>query len=171
MEPESSSDAFDGKFIRVAVERWPSGEREVVHHPGAAAIVALTADDQVVLVRQMREAVREELLEIPAGVLDVEGESPLDCALRELTEETGHVAASAEHLCTLLTSPGFADERIDVFLARDVERRRDVAEEGVTLALMAFADAVAAIGTRIVDAKTVTGLLLTERSRGEHDRR
>jgi 8-oxo-dGTP pyrophosphatase MutT (NUDIX family) len=89
VEPESSREVFRGKLIRVDVERWPGGEREVVHHPGACAVVALTQRGEVVLVRQIREAVREALLEIPAGILDVEGEDPASCAARELLEETG----------------------------------------------------------------------------------
>jgi ADP-ribose pyrophosphatase len=109
----------------------------------------------------MREAVREELLEIPAGILDVEGETPEQCAMRELVDETGYRAMSMEHLASILTSPGFADERIELFLARDVEPAGDPTEGGVSTVVMPFGDALRAIGDgRIQDAKSVAGLLL-----------
>lgn len=116
MNPQSTREVFRGKLIRVEVEQWPAGEREVVRHPGACAVVALTETGEVLLVRQMREPVREALLEIPAGIYDVEAEDPSGCAARELMEETGYRAAALQPLATMYTSPGFADERIDVFL-------------------------------------------------------
>jgi ADP-ribose pyrophosphatase len=135
----------------------------VVRHPGAAAIVALTPGREVVLVRQPREAVRAELLEIPAGILDVPGETPEACARRELVEETGYQAASVEYLATILTSPGFTDERIELFLARDVEPGGEAIEDGVSAVLMPFDDALDAIDAgRIIDAKSVTALLLVQ---------
>ena len=85
MEPESSRRVFDGKLIQVDVEQWPGREREVVKHPGACAVVAVTPEGDVLLVRQFRESVRQELLEIPAGVLEV-GESGEECAARELLD-------------------------------------------------------------------------------------
>ena len=120
MEPDSSRTAFQGRLIRVVVEAWGPYQREVVRHPGAAGIVALTGDGDVVLVRQTREAVRQELLEIPAGILDVAGETAEECARRELVEETGYRAESVSHLASILTSPGFTDERIELFECRAV---------------------------------------------------
>src|SRR6266508_3498000 len=117
VDPESRREVFRGGLIRVAVESWPAGEREVVHHPGAAAIVAVTAHGDVLLVRQMREAIRRSLLEIPAGIFDVAGEEPAVCAARELREETGYRAASVRRIGAVYTSPGFADERIELFAA------------------------------------------------------
>ena len=136
MEPDASRTLFDGRLVRVVVETWGSREREVVRHPGAAGIVALTSDGEVVLVRQRREAVRQDLLEIPAGILDVPGEAPADCARRELVEETGYRAASVSHLASILTSPGFTDERIELFLARDVAPGGEAVEDGVSTVLM-----------------------------------
>ena len=161
MEPEARREVFRGRLIRVEVQSWPAGEREVVHHPGACAVVALTAEGEVLLVRQMREAVGEELLEIPAGILDVAGENPATCAARELLEETGHRAGQLEPLGSIYTSPGFADERIDLFLARDV-RFVDGArlEDSVEVVRMPFEEAVAAVRDgRIRDAKSCVGLL------------
>jgi ADP-ribose pyrophosphatase len=146
--------------LSVGVERWPAGEREVVHHPGACAVVALTDDGDVILVRQLREAVRRALLEIPAGVLDVAGEDDAGCAARELLEETGYRATSLEPLTTILTSPGFADERIALFLAR-AEPGGGQGEEGVEVVRMPLDRAVQRVTEgEIVDAKTVAGVLL-----------
>jgi ADP-ribose pyrophosphatase len=160
VEPESSREVFRGGLIRVAVETWPAGDREVVHHPGAAAIVAVTAQGDVVLVRQMREAVRRPLLEIPAGIADVTGEEPAACAARELTEETGYLATNVRRIGAVYTSPGFADERIELFAA-DAVPRGDPTEDGIEVVTMPLADAVAAVRQgRIQDAKTAVALLL-----------
>jgi ADP-ribose diphosphatase len=160
VDPESSREVFRGKLIQVEVERWPAGEREVVRHPGACAVVAFTPEGEVLLVRQFREAVRQELLEIPAGIYDVEGEDPGGCAARELLEETGFRAAGLEALGTIYTSPGFTDERIDLFMARAEDADGPV-EEGVELVRLPFAHAIRAVQDgRIEDAKTVCALLL-----------
>jgi len=164
LEPAHIREVFGGRLIRVAVETWPTGEREIVHHPGACAVLALTAADEVVLVRQYREAVRESLLEIPAGVLDVEGEDGAGCAARELLEETGYRAdAPLELLGWIYTSPGFADERIELFVAGNVEPSdpKPNTDEGIEVVLLPLAEAARAIADgRIVDAKTIVALLL-----------
>jgi ADP-ribose pyrophosphatase len=167
LEPRSSREVFRGRLIRVVVEDWPEGEREIVHHPGAAAIVAFDGDD-VVLVRQLRQSIRAEMLEIPAGVLDVDGEPPLDCAIRELREETGYVAASVVPLGAIHPSPGFSDERIDLFTGQatadgDPEEEIDVVRMPFTAALRAVGD-----GT-ITDGKTVAALLLAAGPRASRD--
>lgn len=133
-----------------------------MHHPGACGVVALTGSGDVLLVRQMREAVREALLEIPAGILDKEGEDAADCAARELLEETGHRAASIEPLATIYTSPGFADERIQLFGAQVADGDPEgKGEDGVEVVRMPLAAAVAEIERgAIKDAKSVAGLLL-----------
>ena len=149
----------------MAVERWPAGEREVVQHPGACALVALTGAGDVVLVRQFREAVRASLIEIPAGIMDAADADGAACAARELLEETGyHPTADLEPLGAVLTSPGFSDERIELFVSRGVEpgpRRGE--DEGIDVVLMPLVEAVKAVRHgRIVDAKTVAALLLVE---------
>lgn len=162
MQPDSTRKVFRGKLISVEVESWPGGEREVVRHPGACAVVAFTAGGEVVLVRQIREAVRESLLEVPAGILDVAGEDPAGCAARELLEETGYRAANVRPLGFIYTSPGFSDERIDLFVA-DAEPAA-AAEDGIEVVLMPFEAALAAIRDgRIRDAKTAVALLLADR--------
>jgi ADP-ribose pyrophosphatase len=160
VEPESSREVFRGKLIRVEVEQWPAGEREVVRHPGACGVVALTEAGEVLLVRQIRESIREVLLEIPAGIYDVEGEDPRGCAAREVLEETGYRATELEQLGTIYSSPGFTDEWMDLFMAR-AEEAGGAGEEGVQLVRMSLAEAIDAVQDgRIRDAHTVAALLL-----------
>jgi ADP-ribose pyrophosphatase len=117
----------------------------------------------VVLVRQFREAVRRSLLEIPAGVFDVAGEDGAGCAARELLEETGYRAARVDPLASIFTSPGFADERIELFVA-DAEPGGGVGEDGVDVVTMPLDRALRAVDEgEILDAKTVVGLLLATR--------
>jgi len=94
--------------------------REFVEHPGAVAIVAMNDLGQVLLIRQYRHPVGELLWEIPAGLLDVDGESHESAARRELLEETGYLAGELEPLIEFFTTPGGSTEKISVFLARDL---------------------------------------------------
>lgn len=161
MLPVAADEVFRGNLLRVEVERWeePDRIREVVHHPGAAAVLAVTPERRVVFVRQLREALRETLLEIPAGVYDEEGEAPEETARREVGEETGYRVTSLRRLGRVYTSPGFADERIDLFLA-EVEPESDP-EEGVEVVEMAWDEAVTlAREGRIPDAKTAMAIFL-----------
>lgn len=131
-QPErlKSQRAYTGRFINVDVEtiRNPAGEElelEIIRHPGAAAVVPLLSDatspdPQVLLIRQYRYAADGIIWEIPAGVLEP-GEEPLDCARRELTEETGATADRMEHLASIYTTPGFTDEMIHLFLATGIQ--------------------------------------------------
>jgi 8-oxo-dGTP pyrophosphatase MutT (NUDIX family) len=132
-----SKSIYDGKFFDVRLDRirHEDGEvveREFVGHPGAVGIVVLDGDDNLWFVRQPREAVDiPDLLEIPAGKLDVEGENPLEAAKRELAEEIGKEADNWESLGSFFTSPGFANEEIHLFLATgisDVDVRPEVEE-------------------------------------------
>jgi ADP-ribose pyrophosphatase len=160
-EPNSARTVFRGHLLQVDVESWPAGEREIVRHPGACAIVALTPEADVVLVRQLRETVREVVLEIPAGIFDVEGEDGRTCAARELLEETGYRASNVERMADVYTSPGFTNERIELFLAEAEPQEGAVAEDDVELIRMPFSEALAMVRDgRIRDLKTVAGLLL-----------
>jgi 8-oxo-dGTP pyrophosphatase MutT (NUDIX family) len=166
-EQIGSEIVWQGQIGEVRVERYrhADGEeviREVVGHPGAVAIVAHDGA-RVWLVRQPREVCGEPaLLEIPAGKLDAGDEAPLATAQRELAEEVGKAADAWEHLTAIYTSPGFTDERIDVFLAtglRDVpqpEVEEDERIEIIPWPLERLADAIAACE----DAKSLVGLLL-----------
>ena len=164
-EPDATETAFEGDLIRVVVEQWGEHRREIVEHAGSVAIVAVDAEGRVVLVRQFREPARDELLELPAGVID-EGEEPLDSAKRELAEETGHTGGTWRKLGELWTSPGFLRELMHFYLAEDVEpgEADPDDDERVELVLLPFDEAVAkAADTH--DAKTAAGLLLAAAAR------
>jgi ADP-ribose pyrophosphatase len=154
---------FDGTLIRVEVETWDGDRRrEVVRHPGACGAVVRAGDD-VVLVRQFREAVRRHVLEIPAGIYDVAGEEPEDTVLREIEEETGYLATNVEPLGRVLTSPGFTDEAIDLFLVQASPGGR-VAEPAIETVAMPLHRAVEMVRRgEIQDAKSMAALLLADR--------
>ena len=167
-ERTASETVWSGHIGEVRVERYRHhGDdhdvtRENVHHPGAVAIVAHDGE-HVWLVRQPREICGERsLLEVPAGKLDVAGEPPLACAKRELAEEAGKAAEQWEHVKGIYTSPGFTDERIDVFLAtqlRDVPRPRAEEDERIEIVAWPLDRLDDAIG-ECEDAKSLIGLLL-----------
>ena len=97
------------------VEKW-----DFIHHNGAAAVVAIDNDGKLLLVRQYRNALDRFTLEIPAGKLDSPGEPTLDCAIRELEEETGYKAGNVEYLLTVNTTVALCDEKIDIYLATEL---------------------------------------------------
>jgi ADP-ribose pyrophosphatase len=167
----SSRIAYQGEIIAVAEEELllPDGRvvgREMVIHPGAVGIVAITSEGCVVLVEQYRNPIKRTLLEIPAGKLSG-GEDPLQCAQRELAEETGYTGRTWTRLGSYYTTPGFTDERFHMFLALDLEAGV-AAPEGHEEELMhihepPFDEAVAdALACRLEDGKTLAGLLLAE---------
>ena len=161
MEPRSSREGFAGRLIRVEVESWDGHDFEVVRHPGAAAVLPVTPEGDVMLVRQVRPAIRRTLVEIPAGVLDMDGEDPLGCAARELFEETGYRHRSLEFLGGIYTSAGFADEYIHLFEARTGDRQEGSPEEGIEVLRRPLDEMVtAARAGRVRDAKTAVALLL-----------
>jgi ADP-ribose pyrophosphatase len=148
---------FRGRLVSVEVRE--GRYREIVHHPGSCAVVALAGGD-VLLVRQYRDAVDREMLEIPAGTRDVRGEDPASCAARELMEETGHRAVRVEPLAAIHASPGFLDERIELFLA-EAEPAGEPSEDGIQIVRMPLDEASAAVRDgRITDAKSAVGILL-----------
>jgi len=166
VEPGSSREAFRGRVFRVESETWPRGEYDVIRHPGAAAVLPLTPDGDVILVRQFRPAIRRVLTEIPAGLLDREEEDALACAARELFEETGYRHASIEFLGGMYTSAGFADEYIHLFFAETEADPSGEPEEGIELLRKPFDDMVrAARAGRVRDAKTALALLLADARR------
>lgn len=160
MKPDSSRTAYDGKLIDVTIECWGEHEREIVGHPGAVAIVAIDREGMLTLVRQRREAVRTELLELPAGTLE-EGEAPLACARRELEEETGLTGGNWRQEAAFYTTPGFCRERMHLFFAEELERGAASPESDEELEVVRWARAeIAAKVGEIEDAKTLAGLLL-----------
>lgn len=150
------------------VYRGPDGtefDRHIVHHPGAVAIVPLHDDGSVTLVRQFRAALDADLLELPAGLRDVEGELDERTAERELAEEAGLAAERMELLVTFHNSPGYCDESVSVFLATGLRRvaddRQGIEEQHMTVEQVALDDALAMVADgRITDAKTIIGLTL-----------
>jgi ADP-ribose pyrophosphatase len=167
MERIDSKTVYEGQVINVRIDRFryddgAEADREVAEHPGAVAIIPLD-DDVLWLVRQPREAVDEDrLLERPAGNHDVEGESALDCAKRELVEEIGHTASEWTELKRFYTSPGFAEEEVTVFLATGLEEVSDHEpdpEERIEIVEWRLAKLDEAI-EECIDAKSLIGLLL-----------
>ncbi|MGH3797874.1 MAG: NUDIX domain-containing protein [Pseudonocardiaceae bacterium] len=142
-----------------------SAVREVIEHPGAVAIVALDGDGSVVMVDQYRHPVGRRLRELPAGLLDAAGEDPVTTAQRELVEETGRIAREWGVLVDVVTSPGFSDEAVRVFLARgltEVGRPAgpDDEEADLNVLRLPLAEAVCQVlAGEIVNAVTVAGLL------------
>ena len=162
---------YDGKIIRV--EKWrvslPDGReaaREVVIHKGAAAIVPVDAQGMVTLVRQHRVALDTFTWEIPAGKLDSVSEDPLDCAKRELEEETGLRAANWRRLSHVITTPGFCTEQISIYLATELSQHEAHADQDEFLRLqkMPLDEAVNRVTAgEFRDAKTCLGLLMAAR--------
>lgn len=154
---------FKGKVISLQVDDvlLPNGKtakREIVKHPGAVAIIALTADNKLVVVEQYRKALERSIIEIPAGKLEP-GEKPELTARRELEEETGYGCHSLTLLQSFYTSPGFADELIHVFLAQDLyeieERAAMDEDEFVELLEISLEEAQQFVTEqKILDAKT-----------------
>jgi ADP-ribose pyrophosphatase len=168
-----SSTLCDAGFLQLARTRvaGPDGtefDRHVVHHPGAVVVVPVDENGAVLMVRQFRVAVGGDVLEIPAGKRDVDGEPPAATAARELEEELGRVPGRLTELCEFYNSPGFSDEYTYLFVATDLghgERSATSAEEqAMTIERVAFADVDHLISAReIVDAKSIIGLQLARR--------
>jgi ADP-ribose pyrophosphatase len=162
----------EGRFITFRIDTVVDADggrhtREVVAHPGAVCVIPILGRE-ILMVRQFRTPIGEVLLELPAGTLDrrPDGsiESPDDAAPRELGEETGHRAAAWRPLGTFWTAPGFADERMHLYLATDLEPlegyRGPEADERLEVRRLDWREAVdMAADGRITDAKTIIGLL------------
>ena len=165
MERSGARSSGRGKIGKVRVDRFryddgEEAEREIVEHPGAVGVVAHDGET-LYLVRQPREAVGEPaLLELPAGKLDEEGESPLDTAQRELAEEIGKGARTWQHLTSFFTSPGFADEECHLFMATDLFDREAEADENERIEIVEVPlDRLDHVIRDCRDSKTLVGLL------------
>ena len=156
---------FDVERLNVRLPNGHTSVRDVVRHRGAAAVVALTTSGKIALVRQYRTSLGRVTVEIPAGKLDYPGEDPLECAKRELKEETGFVAGRIAYLTTIATSCGFADELIHIYLATQLsfEGARPDDDEFLNVDLVPVEELVdAVLDGKIEDAKTVVGALACE---------
>lgn len=166
---------YDGAFIRVREDEVhdPAGEvftRAVVEHPGAVGVLAFDDDDRVLLLSQYRHAVGQRLLEIPAGILDVDGEPPQQAAARELAEEAGVAAHNWLRLLTLWPSPGVSNEHWQIFVARGLTALSPQAqaelpaaqheEADLQIVWVPLAEALDAVLTgRLCDSMAAAGIL------------
>lgn len=161
---------YDGHVMRVVIGTFegPDGDtftRDIIRHPGAVAVLPLHEDGTVTLVRQYRAPLDQHVLEIPAGIRDVEGEPTEETAVRELAEEVGLGADRLEHLVSFHNAPGMSDEVVDVYLAtglRTVESdAQGPEEEAMTIERHHLDDLAAMIADgRLTDAKTVIAVAL-----------
>lgn len=163
----SSDKVYTGRVISLRVDTVEVPQkgykkREIVEHPGAVAIVAITPDKKIVLVKQFRKAIEKAIWEIPAGKLE-QCENPKDCAMRELEEETGYIAKNLKLIHKFYTSAGFSNQKIFIYLATELEKGNQKLEDGEFLdvyeiELNEVYDMLEK--NEIEDAKTSIGLLL-----------
>lgn len=162
--------SYDGNFLKVRKDnaRMPDGSvrsREYITHPGAVAILALLDNGNLIMERQYRYAPQREFIEIPAGKID-QGEDILLTAQRELLEETGYVASEWIHLTTAWPCIGYADERLEYFLARGLTHQGGQLDDGEFLEVfeLSAADAIDWVRLgKINDSKTIVGLFWLEK--------
>ncbi len=156
-----------GKVFRLQRENVTLGDRvavdlDIIRHPGASAIVPISNNDSLMLIRQYRHAIGDFVWEIPAGTLNPD-ETPLDCAKRELIEETGFSANMWQKLGEITPVPGYSDERIHIFLSSDLRpARQDLdADEVLGVHEMRLDEAVRMIHEGLIqDSKTICGLYM-----------
>ena len=172
----SSESVFDGQLLHVHkdVVKLPNGReavREWIKHPGAAAVIPVFPNGDIIMVRQYRHPMQQVTLEIPAGKLDAPDEDPLACAHRELKEETGYRAETMIKLATIATTVGFSNERIHIYAARQLTAGQQCPDEDefINTAALPLQKALAMIadGT-IYDAKSVTAILLLKNMLTDH---
>lgn len=170
-----STSIYEGRVVKIRVDEisMPNGvstSREVIDHPGAVVILALDNEERVYLVRQYRHAIGSMLLELPAGTLEP-GEEPIDAAKRELREEVGLTAERWSYLGSFYSSPGFLNEKLDVFLAKNLKLSQSDPDfdEDLTVVTMRLSELMT-LPAETPDAKTLAALhLLEERSRRGDD--
>lgn len=157
---------YQGKVVGFYedIVKLPSGKTvtwDLVKHKGAAAVVPVTKEGKILLVRQYRNALDTETLEIPAGGIE-EGETPLECVTREIEEETGYKAGQMKHLMTIITAIGFCDEKIPIYIAYDLIPSTQNLDEDEFIDVEAFTiEEIKEMifDGRIIDAKTISGVL------------
>jgi len=163
-----TKEIFDGRIISVQVDdvKLPDGnigKREIVKHPGAVAIIAITDDDKIIFVHQYRKPLEKSILEIPAGRLE-EGEKPERTAVRELEEETGYTTDKLTFVTSFYTSPGFANEIIHIYMTTSLKKLTEVVsgdeDEFIEIKKLTLDEAVQYVReNKIQDAKTSYAVL------------
>lgn len=162
----NSKRIFDGRVINLRVDEvllpnGKSGTREIVEHNGGVAIVAVK-DDRIIMVKQYRKPFEEAIIELPAGKIE-KNEDPYICAMRELQEETGFRASSLELLSTIYTTPGFSNEKLHIYLAKNIEAGITSMDEDEFMELHYYkiSEILDMIKQgKIYDAKTICGILM-----------
>jgi ADP-ribose pyrophosphatase len=161
---------YKGKVFNTIVDdvEYESGNRsirEVAEHPGGAVIFAAFPDHSVILIKQHRYPIDKYIYELPAGKLDP-NETPLECAKRELEEETGYKANEWQKLTAIYTTPGFCNEQLHIFLARDLYpaengRNLEEGEQTMTVEILPLQEIINMIEKQtIVDGKTICGIMI-----------
>ncbi len=171
----SSQSVYDGRAVKLRVDtvQMPSGRqttREIVEHGDCVAIIAIDADDNVLLVNQFRKPLERELLEIPAGGIDAE-EDPVTAVRREMQEETGYLPRKVERLGGFYSAPGFCSEYLYLYLATDLIPSQLYAEdtESIKLVRVPVSQIPSLIASgSICDAKSIAGLLIFLKYRKSH---
>ena len=164
----SGESVFDGVLLHVRRDEveLPNGHksvREWIKHPGASAIIPILPDNQIILVRQFRFPIGKVTLEIPAGKLDKEGEDPIECAKRELSEETGYTAGKIWKLTTIATTVGFSNEYIHLYAASDLTAGKihPDSDEFINVVKIPLTAALQMVESgKIFDAKSAVSILL-----------
>ena len=157
---------YEGNILKIYEDTVLANGHEAkwdfIHHDGAAAVLPVAADGKILMVRQYRNALDRYTLEIPAGKLDAPGEPKVECAFRELEEETGFKAETMEYLMTINTTVAFCDEAIDLFVAKDLvktEQHLD-ADESIDVEEWDVKDLLELIyGGKLTDGKTVAAIM------------
>ncbi|MDK2835415.1 MAG: ADP-ribose pyrophosphatase [Thermosediminibacterales bacterium] len=166
----STKNIYKGKIIDVKIDTvlLPNGKkstREIVKHTGAVAVIPILDNGKLVMVKQFRKPIEKINLEIPAGKLEP-NEKPLECAKRELSEETGYISDKLKYILSFYTTPGFSDEIIHLFLAQDLKKHQSSHDEDEFLEIVEvpFKTVLDMIYKgEIRDGKTILGVLITEK--------
>ena len=158
---------YDGRVFKlvrenVTLENGTTTDMEFIEHPGAAAVIPFLDDSRILLLKQYRHALKKDIWEIPAGTLDPH-EKIIDCAKRELIEETGYSANGWQKLGEITPVPGYSDERIHIYLATELQTAEQHLDEDEIIQVqeVEFNNALEMIGNgEIQDAKSIAGLFL-----------
>ena len=152
---------FNLKEDEIEYESGNKGIREVIVHPGGAVVIPVTNEGKLVMVTQIRYPFQTTLLEFPAGKLDID-EDPLDCAIRELEEETGYKSGKVNKLGKIYTAPGYCTETLHIYVAQELKKgdhKREEGEQGMEVFELSLEEIEKKINNgEIVDAKSICGI-------------